>query len=174
MGASPAQRSQAHPQRPQSLPTGKGVAGGASPHPASLISAQTQLWGPVSDRCWCPRSMPSDLLILCWNASKAGSCCVRTRPYGRLMFRKPFGSHEKCIALLGAAMRPVLVPLLSGPVPSLAPWWPLETLAWPACRDGGRWGTALLGQGAGLQSCAGPTNGGGQLARCLGLPTGSL
>lgn len=87
------------------------------------------------------------------------------------MLGKPFGSHEKCIAAVEAAVRPVLALLLWGPAPSLAPWWPLETLAWPACRDGG---CSLLGQGAGLQSCAGPTDGGGQLAWCSGFPTGSL
>lgn len=62
------------------------------------------------------------------------------------MLRKPFGSHEKCIAALEAAVRPVLAPLLLGPAPSLAPWWPLETLTWPACRDGGSaacWDKAL-------------------------------
>lgn len=52
------------------------------------------------------------------------------------MLRKPFGSHEKCIAALEAAVRSVLAPLLLGPAPSLAPWWPLETLAWPGLPAG--------------------------------------
>lgn len=91
------------------------------------------------------------------------------------MLRKPFGSHEKCIAALEAAVRSMLAPLLLGPAPSLAPWWPLETLAWPGLPAGTRGvQPCWVGQGAGLQSCAGPTDGGGQLARCSGFPTGSL
>ena len=42
-----------------------------------------------------------------------------------------------------------------------------------ACLQG-RGKCSLLGQGAGLQSCAGPTDGGGQLAWYSGFPTGSL